>query len=183
MELSVRSHRSSSRSIRDMEPSRMRLYQYTSIVFVISILSNIPVFLEFTLGTNPETLAKQVEVTPLRMDIKYIIFFKNGFEGIVLMILPLILMVCFNARIICTLKKRGRSILCGIGPNRQMRNEMNLGKVLVVMDIVFLICNLGRVIVNVWELFHIQEMKECMGSGSWLKVTYYWIQRVVSKIF
>ena len=162
-----------------MAPSRKRLYRYTLVVLVISIVSNTPIFLEFTVGIDNKTQDTTVEVMPLRMDENYIIFFKNGFEGIILMILPLALMVCFNARIIYTLKRRGSTIasgfgqiadLGGFGRIRQIRNEMNLAKVLVAMDIVFLMCNLGRVIVNVWELFHIEQMKECIIIGSMMKV-------------
>ena len=162
----------------DMAPSRKRLYQYTLVVLAISIISNIPIFLEFTVGIDKETQVKRVEVTALRMDENYIIFFKNGFEGIVLMIMPLTVMVCFNARIIYTLKRRGNAIMCGIGPFRQIRNEMNLANVLVAMDLVFLICNLGRVSVNVWELFNIQQMKECIKIGFWMKVDLFCKEKV-----
>ena len=174
MERSVRSQ--ISLGVVDMSPSRKRLYRYTLVVLVVSLISNIPIFLEFRTGIEHKngTQVSSVEVTKLRMDENYIIFFKNGFEGIILMILPLTVMVYFNARIIYTFNRRGSSIICGIGPFRQIRNEMNLAKVLVAMDIVFLICNLGRVSVNVWELFHIQQMKECMRIGFWMKVDWFW---------
>ena len=88
------------------------------------------------------------------------------------MILPLVAMVCMNVRIIYTLKQRGGTILSAIGPPSRFRQEMNLARVLVSMDIVFLICNLGRVIVNIWEFFHIEELKECLGIGLPYEVSY-----------
>jgi hypothetical protein len=134
-------------------------------VLFISVLSNIPIFFEFTTGFDSETQQKRLEITALRIDENYIILYKNVFEGIVLMILPLIAMVCLNARIIFTLRKRGGTILSAIVPSNRYRQEMNLAKVLVTMDIVFLICNLGRVIVNIWETFHIEQLKECLRLG------------------
>ena len=143
----------------------MRLVKYTLAVLLISIVSNIPIFFEFTTGYDSETKQKRPEITALRINENYIIFYKNVFEGIVLMILPLVAMVCMNVRIIFTLRQRGGTILSAIGPRRRFRQEMNLAKVLVSMDIVFLICNLGRVIVNIWEFFHIEKLKECLGIG------------------
>ena len=151
--------------LRDIEPSTKRLLKYTLAVLFISVTSNIPIFFEFTIGFDSETQQKRLEITALRIDENYIIFYKNVFEGIVLMILPLIAMVCLNARIIFTLKQRGGTILSAIGTPSRYRQETNLAKVLVTMDIVFLICNLGRVIVNIWETFHIEQLKECLNIG------------------
>ena len=89
------------------------------------------------------------------------------------MIVPLIAMVCLNARIIFTLNQRGRTVVYGLGRFKRMRNEMNLGRVLVTMDVVFLFCNLGRVIINVWEIFHIGQLKECLEVGLPYKVSIY----------
>jgi len=129
------------------------------------VISNIPIFFEFTIGFDSETQQKRLEITSLRIDENYIIFYKNVFEGIVLMILPLTAMVCLNARIIFTLKQSGGFMLSSKMPTSRYRQEMNLAKVLVTMDIVFLICNLGRVIVNIWETFHIEQLKECLRMG------------------
>ena len=137
---------------------------------MISVVSNIPIFFEFKAGTDFETQRTKVEITTLRIDENYIIFFKNGFEGIFLVILPLVVMVCLNARIIYTLQKRRR--LTGFGSQRQVKNEMNLAKVLVAMDIVFLMCNLGRVIVNIWEIFQIGQLKECLRIEMPFKVSF-----------
>ena len=148
------------RSLRNIEPSRKRLYRYTFIVFMTSIVSTIPVFFEFKTETDFDTKKTKVSVTALRIDENYIIFFKNGFEGIFLVILPLVIMVCLNAQIIYKLLNRRR--IRSFGSERQAKNEMNLAKVLVAMDLVFLVCNLGRVAVNVWEFFHMGQLKECL---------------------
>ena len=140
------------------------MYRYTLAVLAISLLSNIPVFFEFKADFDTETQSNTIHVTQLRTDKIYIIVFKNVFEGIVLMILPLASMVCLNARIIYTLRKRRRTI-SETGYPRRVTNEMNLATVLVAMDFVFLICNLGRVIVNIWEIFQIGQMKECIEKG------------------
>ena len=161
------------KSLRHIEPSRKRLYRYTFVVLLISVLSNIPSFFEFESVLDMDTQSRRIKVTSLRVDKHYIFFYKNVFEGIVLMILPLIAMVCLNARIIFTLNQRGRTIICGLGRFKRIRNEMNLGRVLVSMDVVFLFCNLGRAIINVWEIFHIGQLKECLEVGLPYKVSIY----------
>ena len=161
------------KSLRHIEPSRKRLYRYTFVVLLISILSNIPSFFEFESGLDTDNQFRRIKVTSLRVDKHYIFFYKNVFEGVVLMIVPLIAMVCLNARIIFTLNQRGRTVVYGLGRFKRMRNEMNLGRVLVTMDVVFLFCNLGRVIINVWEIFHIGQLKECLEVGLPYKVSIY----------
>ena len=158
------------KNLRHIEPSRKRYYRYTFLVLMISVLTNIPSFFEFRSGFDEETQLRRIQVTSLRVDEHYIFFYKNVFEGIVLMILPLIAMVCLNARIIYTLNQRGGTVICGFGRFKRIRNEMNLGRVLVSMDVVFLICNLGRVIINLWEIFHIGQLKDCLEVGLPYKV-------------
>ena len=123
--------------------------------------------MEFTTSVDSETKIKSVKVTPMRTDQNYIIFYKNIFEGICLVIAPLLAMVFFNGRIIYELMKRRGSLLA---ENATNRGERNLARVLIAMDVVFLACNSGRVIVNLWEISHIAEMKECMGIGISYKV-------------
>ena len=139
---------------------------------MIAVLSNIPSFFEFESFYDMDTQLRRINVTSLRIDIHYILFYKNVFGGIVLVILPLIAMVCLNARIIYTLNQRGQTVLCAFGHFKRMRNEMNLGRVLVTMDVVFLTCNLGRVIINIWEIFHIGQVKECLEIGLPYKVSF-----------
>ena len=138
-------------------------------MFVTSIVSTIPVFFEFKTKKDINTKKTIVGVTTLRIDENYIVFFKNGFEGIFLVILPLVVMVCLNTKIICKLLNRRR--IRSFGSERLAKNEMNLAKVLVAMDLVFLICNLGRVTVNIWEFFRIGQLKECLGINLPFKVS------------
>ena len=151
--------------MRDISPNRKRLYQYTLTVLLISLFSNIPIFWEFTTGIDPETQRKRIEITAMRIDENYITFFKNGFESIVLMFIPFIAMVCLNGRIIHTLRQRYKTTSWGSGFGRNFKNEMNLARVLVAMDAVFMICNLGRVIVNIWDIVHLGKIKECLRLG------------------
>ena len=152
-------------SNRQMGPSRKRLYEYTLSVILISLFSNIPIFWEFTTGVDSETKQKRIEITSLRIDENYITYFKNGFESIVLMLVPFIAMVCLNSKIIYTLKQRYKTTSWGVGFGRNFKNEMNLARVLVAMDIVFMVCNLGRVIVNIWDIVHLGKIKECLRLG------------------
>ena len=132
------------------------------VVLLSAVVSNIPIFLEFRSTLDPETQEQKIEFNDMRIDENYIIFFKNGFEGIILMILPFVTMVFINANIVYTLRNRTTARIGGSGPQRQDQNEMNLATVLVTMDVVFLICNIGRVVVNIWEIFHIGPMKVCL---------------------
>ena len=136
-----------------------------------SVISNIPIFLEFRSTLDTATQLKTIKFTDLRIDENYIIFFKNGFEGIILMIIPFVTMVYINANIVYTLRARATTRLNTLGSQRQIKNEMNLATVLVTMDVVFLICNMGRVVVNIWEIFHIGQIKECLHLDLPYKVT------------
>ena len=128
-----------------------------------SLLSNVPIFFEFTTHVHSEPQIKTIRTTTMRIDENYIILYKNIFEGIGLMIIPLTAMVYFNGRIIYELTQRRSAIVARNSSNTRIKNEMNLARVLIVMDFVFLVCNSGRVIVNLWEIFHIAQLKECMG--------------------
>ena len=156
----------------NIEPSRKRLYRYTYAVMIVSLVSNIPVFFEFTNDFDTKRQRKTINVTWLRTNEIYIVVFKIGFEGIVLMILPFISMICLNLQIMYTLRKRGGRIHEN-GFHRRATNEMNLATILVAMDVVFLICNLGRFVVNTWEIFQIGVMKQCLRIGLFYKVKLY----------
>ena len=147
---------------RSVGPSKKRLYEYTLTVVLISVFSNIPIFWEFTTGIDSNTNQKRIEITSLRIDENYITYFKNGFESIILMLCPFIAMVCLNSKIIYTLRQRYKTTSLGVGFGKNMKNEMNLARVLVAMDIVFMVCNLGRVIVNIWDIVHLGKIKECL---------------------
>ena len=146
------------------EPSTKRLCRYTLIALLVAVISNIPIFLEFTLSLDMEAHKRMVKPTLMRMNENYIIFFKSGFEGIVLVVFPLVAMIYFNARIIYTLRERRRAVYRN-EPPRLGRNETNLAIVLIAMDVVFLTCNIGRVIVNLWDIFYIGQLKECIRLG------------------
>ena len=150
-------------NIHHARPSAKRFYRYSVVALIFSLLSNVPTFMEFTTSVDSKTKTKSVKVTPMRIDDNYIIFYKNIFEGICLVIAPLLAMVFFNGQIIYELVKKRGALLSKNYTNKRIKNENNLARVLIVMDVVFLLCNSGRVIVNLWEITHIAEIKECMG--------------------
>ena len=137
---------------RNEESSRKRLYWYTFVVLLISVAASLPIFFEFKTVTEADSQRTFAAVSTVRMNEYYII------------------MVFLNAKIIFKLlfRKRIRSF----GNERQAKNEMNLAKVLVAMDLVFLFCNLGRVTVNIWEVFQIGHLKECFKMDMSYKVKY-----------
>ena len=71
-----------------------------------------------------------------------------------------------------TLNKRRRRVNEGES-HRRSTNDMNMATILVAMDVVFLVCNLGRLVVNIWEIFQIGVMKQCLRIGLFSKVTLY----------
>ena len=156
----------------NIEPSRKRLYKYTYAVLIVSLLSNIPILFEFTTGFDTESNRTTISVAQLRTNEIYIVLFKIGFEGIVLMVIPFISMICLNFRIMYTLSKRRRRVNED-GSHRRATNDMNLATILVAMDVVFLVCNLGRLVVNSWEVFQIGIMKQCLKIGVFYKVKSY----------
>ena len=54
---------------------------------------------------------------------------------------------------------------------RLSRNDMNLATVIIALAAVFLTCNSGKCIVNIWEIIYIGEVKECMKMGITYKVS------------
>ena len=164
-----RSRRNTPRAnIPNIESSWKRLYKYTFIVLIISIVSTIPIFFEFETTTDSESAISQLDVTNLRTNGNYVIFYKNGFEGIFLVVLPFVMMLCLNAKMIYQMANARN--LRSFGSERRAKKEMNLAKVLIAMDLAFVICNLGRVIVNMWEIFHAEGLKECLQIDSEYKV-------------
>ena len=172
---SVRQRTSSNLNIRHIEPARKRFYKYSFIVLMISIVSTIPIFFEFVRITDSKSKKSEIDVTNLRTNVNYVIFYKNGFEGVFLVVLPFVVMVCLNAKIICRLTNT-RNIR-GFGSELRAKKEMNLAKVLIAMDLAFLISNLGRVTVNLWEISHIGKIKECLRKDSQFKVRSYNIRQ------
>ena len=103
---------------------------------MISIVSTIPIFFEFETITDSESETSQLDVTNLRTHGNYVIFYKNGFEGVFLVVLPFVIMLCLNAKIIYQMTN-ARSVR-NFGSERRARKEMNLAKVLIAMDLTFL---------------------------------------------
>ena len=164
-----RSRRNTPRAnIPNIESSWKRLYKYTFIVLIISIVSTIPIFFEFETITDSESKTSEIDVTNLRTNVNYVIFYKNGFEGVFLVVLPFVVMVCLNAKITCQLVN-SRNIR-GFGSEQRAKREMNLAKVLIAMDLAFLLSNLGRVTVNLWEISHAAKLEECLRKDSQFKV-------------
>ena len=172
-DMSVRQRRCTRRnlstlSIRHNVQPRKRFYKYSIIVLMISIMSTIPIFFEFETITDSESETPQLEITNLRTNSNYILFYKNGFEGIFLVVLPFAMMLCLNAKMIYQMANARN--LRSFGSERRAKKEMNLAKVLIAMDLAFVICNLGRVIVNMWEIFHAEGLKKCLQIDSEYKV-------------
>ena len=138
---------------------------------MISIVSTIPIFFEVETITDSESETSQLDVSNLRTNGNYIIFYKNGFEGVFLVVLPFVMMLCLNAKIIYQMAN-ARSVR-NIGSERRARKEMNLAKVLIAMDLAFLLSNLGRVTINLWEIFHAGKLEECLRKDAEFKVRLY----------
>ena len=175
VEVSFRGKRTRSRrTIRHFPPSKKRFWKYTLLVFTAAIVSNISVFLEFITYLDIDKNERRIKVSALRLNVNYVIFFKNGFEGFILGILPFVIMVYLNARILHTLwqRRKCRNIISDGNSRRRDKEEISLASTLVAMDIVFLLCNLGRVIVNIWELFLIERLTDCMSFDLPYKVNW-----------
>ena len=174
-EVSFNGKRTRSRSaLWHFPPSKKRLWKYTLSVWITAILSNISVFWEFITYLDIDKNERRIKVSSLRLNKNYVIFFKNGFEGFILGILPFVVMVCLNARILNTLwqRRKSRNFISDGNSRQRDKEETSLASTLVAMDIVFLICNLGRVIVNIWELYQIERLTDCMSSSLPYKVNW-----------
>jgi hypothetical protein len=130
-----------------------------------------------TLSTPDLKPALNLRMSKLRNDSDYIAYYIFATRLIVTGLLPFGALVFFNYRIHVGLRTARLRVREWKFPRRtagatlrhqRMRTELNLAVVLVAIVVVFLVCNLPRLLLNLLELvlLHMQKEEEEEGMGS-----------------
>ena len=164
---------------------------------VSSILINIPKFLETELiivnRTSEENITREVldyEITSLRLDQDYVFYYINWTRLIFTGVIPFIYLIVVNMLIVLAIKKKIPSIRINSTSLRRQRlcnviskQDPKLPKTklprhsaftLVAISIMFLICNLPRIFLNIaeWniELVTMIDDNGCEQAPDWFEV-------------
>ena len=134
-------------------------------VALLGFLVNVPLFLDWQLCHQNGTYS--VQSSELRRSHGYTTYYVKWFRGIATLFLPFLLLVLLNARIFASLKWRNRvqSAIVWRGDAeeehaRVRRQENRLATLLVAIVLMFLVCNLPRILMNVYENVGWEEEEE-----------------------
>ena len=162
-----------------LPPHNRKSWFYILPVLVLAILVNIPKFLESEVtwyyeGNAIENLKVQVgnvtvldipqwvptyHVTPLRRNSEYMKYYIVYFRMFLTAIIPLILMVFLNLRIIIDI---GTIKVKSFGSSSRWRSELNLFIILLCIVITFCCCHTPRVIIDMWEFSNLNNIIMCI---------------------
>ncbi|XP_023335988.1 G-protein coupled receptor daf-37 [Eurytemora carolleeae] len=159
-----------------------RLLLYVSPVVLISILLNISKYFETRIVNRQQenidsgdTTMIDMELTELFRDPNYIKYYSFYTRLIATGIIPVVFLTFFNIKIYQGIKGvRTRMEQNGVGSRRQQEaiSELNLAIVLVCVVVVFLICHIPRILLNMFDVLHINDILRCEGkyeSPAWFK--------------
>jgi len=164
-----------------LPPHNRKSWFYILPVLVLSIVVNVPKFLEAEIewlndgkwnttmiysnisddSYHPHQIDEWVpayRATELRKDSSYIKFYITYFRLFSTAIIPLIALVTINSRILCELKKLKSKTF---GSQRKLWKELNMFLVLLCIVVTFICCNTPRVIVDIWEFSHVESIVHC----------------------
>ncbi|XP_023349741.1 FMRFamide receptor [Eurytemora carolleeae] len=158
-----------------------RLFLYVSPVLLISILLNISKYFETRIvyrqqeNTDSDEMMLDMELTELFRDPNYIKYYSFYTRLFATGIIPIVSLSFFNIKIFQGIRDmRGRMIQTGVGSRRQQEatSELNLAIVLVCVVVVFLTCHIPRILLNMFDVLHINDIVRCKGSyesPAWFK--------------
>lgn len=148
----------------------MRVAAYAVPVVVLSVAVNIPKFLETRVviertqdpHTGQNVTNYSFDVTELRDNPVYIKFYMNLALTVILGIAPFVALIFFNIKIYLRfLQTRGRYARGGGNSNSTQAKDLQLGMILVCVVCMFFVTNVPRVLLNLYELFHVDYSIEC----------------------
>ncbi|XP_059098618.1 FMRFamide peptide receptor frpr-18-like [Tigriopus californicus] len=184
-----------SQAINSPEACRRRLFKYVIPVVIMAVFVNAPKFFESTVGehailTHPNTsmlqigngsvpiqvsdaditYIKRIEVTDLRKDPTYTIYYNNWTRLMLIGIVPFILLIYFNYKIYQDVKHRNRRQMsmsrhsATATQQARRRQEDNLAIVFMGIVLVFLICHSPRLILSMHEMMIIHDAMKCQAQ-------------------
>jgi len=163
-----------------LPPHNRKSWFYILPVTILSILVNIPKFMESEVIWDSEVNAIEnlkdevvnvtvkdipqwvptYHVTALRRNVDYMKYYLMYFRMFITAIIPLILMLFLNLRILFDI---GTVKVQRFGNNRRWRTELNLFIILLCIVITFLCCHTPRIIIDMWEFSNLYSIAECIG--------------------
>ena len=166
-----------------LPPQNRKAWYYVIPVTLLSILINLPKFLESEIvweedkiiSSNPEedltsnaTRYEYIDIpvlkpTELRLNSNYIKYYTTYCRIIFTVIIPFIALVTINLKIIAELSKLKSK---PFGSQRKLWKEVNMFMVLLSIVIIFICCNTPRTIIDIWEFYHLEDIVTCVNIGA-----------------
>ena len=95
----------------------------------------------------------------------YIKYYLNITRTFLLGIFPFIALLFFNIRIYQRFRRtRRRYTIKKNNNNSQQAKDLQLARILILIACMFFVTNLPRLLLNLYELFYINEMMDCKGA-------------------
>lgn len=132
---------------------------YIVPVVVVSIMLNIPKFLEVQLEVNDEGVPSY-KLTNLRLNQTYIRVYIMWTRLFSTAVIPVSLLIFLNLRIICDLLCRTSKVQ-RFGSVKRQRKEMNLCLILLCIVLVFFLCHAARITLDVYEFSNVELVISC----------------------
>ena len=140
--------------------STRKAWFYIAPVCIISIGINIPRFFDAVLIWEEGQPIYQV--TPFRTSESYIRIYQTYFNISFSALLPLFTMVLINIRIILTIRNvKIKRFRC----KGKLQKEVNLYFILLIVVSIFFMLFIPRVIVDIYEFLHIEDIIACRNNG------------------
>ena len=164
-----------------LPPQNRKAWYYVLPVTLLSILLNLPKFLECEIDWvkddisvlfSPEEIYSNAtryehhpiyRATDLRKNSNYIKYYTTYCRIIFTVIIPLFALVTINLKIIAELSKLKFK---PFGSQRKLWKEVNMFMVLLSIVIIFICCNTPRTIIDIWEFYHLENIVNCNESQS-----------------
>lgn len=121
-----------------------------TIVSIASFVYNLPRFFEVQIKTDEETGVRTIEQSSLRLNETYRLVYYIILNLLVIHVIPLITLTVLNFKIHQQIRSANvnRAHL-----SASQRSELNVSSMLMVLVLIFIICNFPAFIVNVLEVF------------------------------
>ena len=139
--------------IKDVSGHNKRLVQYSLTILILSVLFNVPKFLEAEVVRSDEDPDLVWFVaTEFRTDPMYNILYHCWAQLVILGLLPFTLVSFMNVRIYLAITRLRR---------RNEKQEVCLCVILVTIVLTFFVCNLPRLLLHVHETFNLEAITLC----------------------
>ncbi|CAB4067940.1 unnamed protein product [Lepeophtheirus salmonis] len=156
---------------------KKRTCQYLLPTILGSILVNVPKFFEFKVKevSVPE-YSKSIFPTNLRLSNMYQVYYINWTRAFFTAFIPFILLILLNGKIVNQIKKADKFI--SESTNSQ-KSETKLARILVLLVFSFLICNLGKVVLNIYDIHMLGTIEACSQAQLTFKSPF-WVVIMIS---